>query len=315
MKRLHCTLFPLALVSIGLALGCPQGPFPLEGAPDDEPSEAMAAGATCAGTPDCPSDQVCVSKRCQYQHTSVAGEVLASAGAAQLEAGDFPGAVRTFDEAIDAFSQAEAPVPPVVLCSAAIAAMQEGSSPDARERAARRADACLRGSLPGDTKRAKVLEALTRLRYEGLDPRLFDQPEPAERFFTKEPSRPTVDAIDITFQFPETDERGFTEVLQVLKGEEARRAISDCFIQDWDLRHERRVSAALLLKFRSTMRDMGTYDVFRPEAEVTQTTLAQDGFEPCVAGALTAMLPDALPQNLGRRVQWQQPFEITARLQ
>jgi hypothetical protein len=315
MTRFPHTQRAVVLLGFALLVGCPEGPFPLE-APKEEPeAEPFSAGAACAGTPDCPSDQLCVEGRCQYQVTSVAGEVLASAGAAQLEAGDFAGAVRTFDQAIDAYENAEAPIPPEILCGAAIAAMQEGSSPDARERAARRADACLRGSLPGASLRSKVLEGLTRLRYEGLDARLFDQAEPADRFFTMEPSRPTVDAIDIRVELPDTDEKGAEEVKQVLNGEEARRAISDCFIQDWDLRHERRVSAALLLKLSSSMRDMGTYDIFVPEAEVTQTSLSQDGFEPCVAGALSALMSDALPKNLGRRVSWQQPFEITARLQ
>lgn len=298
-----------------LLAGCPEGPFPLDSKADEPQGDPIPAGAACRGTPDCPKGQLCVEAECQYQNTSVAGEVLASAGAAQLEAGDFAGAVRTFDQAIDAYENAQAPIPPQILCGAAIAAMQEGSSPDARERAARRADACLRGSVPGASHRAEVLEGLTRLRYEGLDARLFDEPEPADRFFTMEPSRPTVDAIDIRVKLPDSDERGFDDVQQVLEAEAARRAISDCFIQDWDLRHERKVDAALVLKLKSKMRDMGTYDIFVPEAEVAQTSLAQDGFEPCVAVALTSMLSDALPKNMGRRVSWQHPFEITATLQ
>jgi hypothetical protein len=304
------TLLPLIFL-----LGCPEGPFALEQDEPEPEGPPMAAGASCAGTPDCPGEQICVEGACRYQRTSVAGEVLASAGAAQLEAGDFAGAVRTFDQAIDAYDNAEAPVPPPILCGAAIAALQEGSGTDARERAAKRADACLRGSLPGDAQREAVLAALTRLRYEGLDARLFDQPEPAGRFFTMEPSRPTVDAIDIRVELPDADDRGFDEVRQALQAEQARRAISDCFIQDWDLRHERNVSASLLLKVSSNMRDMGTYDIFVPSAEVAQTSLSQDGFEPCAAQALTDMLSDALPSNLGRRVSWQHPFEITARLQ
>lgn len=310
------TLPPLRLLlPVLLLIGCPEGPFAPDSNPEEPAADPIPAGAACTGTPDCPKGQLCVETQCRYQTTSVAGEVLASAGAAQLEAGDFAGAVRTFDQAIDAYGNAGAPTPPEILCGAAIAAMQEGSSPDARERAARRADACLRGSLPGAAQRTAVLEGLTRLRYEGLDARVFDQPEPADRYFTMEPSRPTVDAIDIRVELPDVDERGFDEVKQVLQGETARRAISDCFIQDWDLRHERNVEASLLLKLKSKMRDMVTYDIFVPEAEVAQTSLAQDGFEPCVAGALTEMMSDALPKNLGRRVSWEHPFEIRATLQ
>ncbi|MFW6067392.1 MAG: hypothetical protein ACOC97_03580 [Myxococcota bacterium] len=308
----------LAVLAVaGLMAGCPQGPFPPGSEDDDETAvpASLPAGASCAGVADCPSNQVCVEGRCRYAETSVAGEVLASAAAAQLEAGDFAGAVRTFDEAIDVYDQAQAPVPPAVLCGAAVAALQEGGSQGARERAARRADACLRGSLPGDPQRDQVLEGLTRLRYEGLDATLFDQPEPAERFFTKEPSRPTVDTIAIRFDLPDADEKGYDEAKEAIQSEEARRAIADCFLQDWDIRHERSVQGSFVLKMSAKMKDMGYYDVFEPEIEVTQTSLAQDGFDPCVAGALAGVVDGALPKNVGRRVSWQHPFEVSARLQ
>ncbi|MFW5876954.1 MAG: hypothetical protein ACOCXM_09470 [Myxococcota bacterium] len=306
------------LASLGwLLVGCPQGPFQPEG--DDEsgdaPAQEVVAGATCSGLSDCPEGQICVGKRCRYTNTSVAGEMLSAAAAAQLDAGDFGGAVRTFDEGIEAYQQASAPVPPEILCGAAVAALQEGGGQDARERAATRADACLRGSLPGDPRRAEVLEGLTRLRYEGLEPTLFDEAEPAQRFFTKEPSRPTVDAIDVRVQLPDVDEKGMEEIREAIHGEAARRAIADCFVQDWDLRHERRVQAPLILKLKSTMKDMRTYDIFKPEIEIEQTSLAEDGFEPCVAGALGSVLSDAVPKNIGRQLSWQHPFEVTARLQ
>lgn len=306
------------LTSLGwLLVGCPQGPFQPQGGDegDEAPVENVVAGATCSSLADCPEGQICVGERCRYADTSVAGEMLGAAAAAQLEAGDFGGAVRTFDEGIEAYKQAKSPVPPEILCGAAVAALQEGGGQDARERAATRADACLRGSLPGDPRRDEVLEGLTRLRYEGLEPTLFDKAEPAQRFFTKEPSRPTVDAIDVQVQLPDVDEKGFDEISEAARGEEARRAIADCFVQDWDLRHERRVRAALILKLKSTMKDMVTYDIFTPKIEVEQTSLAQDGFEPCVAGALTSVLAEAAPKNIGRRVSWKHPFEVTARLQ
>lgn len=305
----------LALVLLGAIGGCPQGPFQPKKPDDVKPQRHLPAGATCAATGDCPADQVCVDDRCHYAATCVAGEVLASAAKAQLTAGDFGGAVRAYDEAIVAFDHNKTPVPPRILCDAAIAALRAGPGQDARERAARRADACLRGSLPGDKRRREVIEGLTRLRYDGLDPTNFDKPQPPERFFTKEPTRPTVDAIQIDIDLPKSDDKGYDDVKQALEGDASRRAIADCFLQDWDIRHNRQVKAALLLKLKSEMHDMVYYDVYKPEASVSQTSLAQDGFEPCTAAALTDVLKDALPKNMGGKISWQQPFEVTAHLQ
>jgi hypothetical protein len=60
------------------------------------------------------------------------------------------------------------------------------------------------------------------------------------------------------------------------------------------------------------MRDMGTYDAFEPELLVEKTTVAEDGFEPCVARALSANLT---PPRSGRVVSWQAPLEVAAHVQ
>jgi hypothetical protein len=178
----------------------------------------------------------------------------------------------------------------------------------------RRADACFRGSLPTDALRADVLASVSRLRYDGLDMALFDRAEPPERFFTREPSRPTVDAIEIALDLPDRDSAGYADVGEQLRGEAARRAIADCFVQDWEIHHQRSVHASLVLAFETRMRDMGDYDVFEPVLEVRATSLAQDGFEPCTAAALTEAMRGAL--RIGRSVSaWQAPFDVGARLQ
>ncbi len=278
------------------------------------PSTAQPEGAACTGRDDCPTDQLCMRGVCGYRLTSAAGEVLAAAARAQVEAGDLEGAGRTYEQAIAAFDAAEAPIPARLLCGAAAAALRAARTPEARETAAKSADLCFRRSLPGAPERADAQIALGRLRYDGLDLTRFDRPEPADRFFSAPPSRPTVDAIDLAIDLTEQpDQPGSPELRAAVLGEPARQAIADCFIQDWELRHERQASASLVLKLTSRFRDMGEYDTYEASVEVQKTTLAEDGFEPCVAGALTVAL-GARPR-LTRLVAWQAPLEIAARLQ
>jgi hypothetical protein len=251
---------------------------------------------------------------CGYRLTSAAGEVLAAAARAQVDAGDLEGAGRTYEQAFAAFAAAEAPLPVRVICGAAATALRAARTPEARETAAKSADRCFRRSLPGAPERADVQLALARLRYDGLDLSRFDEAEPAERFFSAPPSRPTVDAIDLAIDLVEQPEQpGFTDLRAAVLGEPARQAIADCFIQDWELRHERQATASLVVKLTSRLRDMGDFDTYEAAIEVQKTTLADDGFEPCVSNALGVAL--GTRPRLNRLVAWQTPLEIAARLQ
>ncbi len=269
-------------------------------------------GTACHGREDCSSDQVCVAGACRYLHTSVAGEVLATAAEAQVEAGDWEGAMRTYEQAMERFEQRDAPVPPEVLCASAALILRTATDAEARERGARRADQCFRASVPGSPERAEVRRAVARLRFEGLDVALFDRQDPAERFFTQEPSRPTVDALAIDIGLPESEEAGATQIREQLAGEAAHRAIAECFVQDWELRHQRSARASLVLRYATRLHDMGSYDVYEPEVTVEKTTVAEDGFEPCVARALG---PAITAPRGSRVVAWQAPLEITAQVQ
>jgi len=276
-------------------------------------SGAAPAGSSCDGRDDCASDQVCVGGACRYRRTSAAGEILAMAAAAQAEAGDLPGATTTYDQAIEAFEQIHAPLPPEIACEAALAALRVADEAPSRETAAAHADRCFRNSLPGEPRRGAVERALARLRFDGLDLALFDRDEPAPRFFTKQQSRPTSDAIEIGIDIADRDAAGFEQLRDALRNERTHAVIVDCFAQDWELHHRRAADASLVLKFQTRMRDMGDYDSYTPEVQVVQTSLAQEGFEPCVASAITDVL--APGPRIGRPVsEWQEPFEISARL-
>lgn len=278
-------------------------------------SRRQPAGATCAGRADCLSDQVCVEHRCRYRSTSVAGEVLAAGANAQAEAGDDEGAIDSFEAAFTAFAQGGAPIPPEVSCAAATVMLRTASDNDSRDRAGRRADLCFRSTLPGDPRRSGVRDALARLRFEGLDLSQFDAESPAERFFTQEPGRPTLDAVQIQIHMPDlepTEPRTHSAVRELFSSEAGIQAIAECFLQDWDARHARTAEANLELHYATQMQDMGDYDRYTPSLELRTSTTSQDGFEPCLSRALGELFA---PENRSGRGQWVQPVRITARVQ
>ena len=279
-------------------------------------SRRPPAGATCSGRDDCTSDQVCVESRCSYRATSVAGEVLASAAEAQAQAGDWSGALETYELSFRAFETADAPVSPEIACGAAELILRTATDADARERGARRADLCFRITVPTHPGRLAVRRALARLRFEGLDIGRFDQAEPAERFFTQQPSRPTVDAVEVDVQMPDLEPReppAHTGVRERLLSEDGTAAIAECFIQDWETNHDRSAAAELAMSFSSRLRDLGSYDVFEPSLVINKTTTAEDGFEPCLAAALPGLFD---PSNRSLRGDaWTQTVRITARIQ
>jgi hypothetical protein len=278
----------------------------------DGPTKRPPTGTSCSGRDDCPSDQVCVDRTCRYRETSVAGEILATSASALVEAGDWQGAIHTYDQAIEAYNGAHAPVPAELLCQSASILLSTSTDAEGREAGARRADQCFRATLPGAPIRDEVRRAVARLRFEGLDPALFDRAEPADRFFTGEVSRPTIDALAIDIQIPESDDTSQAPLRTALATDGARRAVAECFVQDWEVRHERSAHASLVVRYSTRLHDMGSYDVYEPELAIERTTVAEDGFEPCVAGALQAAI--TFPRG-SRVVSWQTSVDIDAHLQ
>ncbi|MDH5492889.1 MAG: hypothetical protein OEY14_13125, partial [Myxococcales bacterium] len=183
-----------------------------------------------------------------------------------------------------------------------------------REEAARRADACFRGSLPGDPMRERTLRALAALRYDGLDLERFDREEPAERFFTNEASDPTLDAIDVTLGFMDTSPPGRHRLIGILEGARAKQELARCFIVDWNSRHERSALGTLRLSVRSG----------RPSAEAEGTPLlaaielrngsrrAPSAFEACAVRSLQPLLSAPFP--LEDATAWEQLLTVRASL-
>jgi hypothetical protein len=314
-------MLPIALSSVLLAsAACNQASQaslePSEGERGQSPTPRGAptpAGSTCQSRDDCMSDQACVDGSCRYRITSRAGEVLAVGARGQMEAGDYDGALATFEEAVAAFQAQNAPLPPEVACGAAIAALEAAEDERTRERAAQNADRCFRNSLPGDRDRARVQAALARLRFDGLELTLFDRESAPAEFFTREPTRPTADAIQVSIDLPESEQRGFAQLREGLLAAPTREAIGACFVADWESRHERSVTASLVLEFASHMRDMGDYDLFEAVVAVSPASQPPSAFETCLAERMSAVL-SADPRSSGGVTAWQEAFRVEVRL-
>ncbi len=299
-----------ALLAAVLAAGCGNqvnGQAPAQETIDEGPPPP--AGSTC--TDRCPHGQLCVEGHCRYRQSSTAGEIQAAGAAAQLAVGDAAGALASYELALEAFAAAEVAVPPEVLCGAAKAALRVATNQETKEAAARRADACFRGSLPGDPLRVEVEAMISRLRFDGLDMGAFDRAEPADAFFTQAPSRPTLDAVEVALSIGDSEERGFTELSERLLGESAHHAIAGCFVEEWERTHERQQHANLLLKFQTHLRDMGDYDLYTPEVEVVagsgEGESEADAFATCLAEHLATAVGADLSSFRGSVSAWEEP--------
>ena len=102
----------------------------------------------------------------------IKGEVLAVGAKGQMEAGDYDGALATFEEAVAAFEAQNAPIPPDVACGAAIAALEAADDARTRERAAQKRggnaiavtlDEGLAGGTDDAELAARLAEALSQL--------------------------------------------------------------------------------------------------------------------------------------------------------
>ncbi|MCG8553985.1 MAG: hypothetical protein MJD61_01665 [Proteobacteria bacterium] len=271
----------------------------------------LPAGSTCRDSDHCPRDQACVEHRCRYRVSSVTGEYLAVVGRGLYEAQDLDEAARTYQAAVAAFVRADAPTPPSIQCEAAAAILGAARTPEARESAARAADRCFRASLPGAPERKQVMQLVAKLRFDGLDATKFDAEQPAPRFFTATPSRPSTDSVEVAIDMPSHDYPGYAEIQGSLRGAEVTRAVADCFTKEWQKKHMKQLDTSFTVKYRSRMRDMGDYDVYVPSIEVIGVGDAS-GFDGCVAQAVTAGLGS--PPKLRRSTSWEQPVSLAARL-
>jgi hypothetical protein len=281
--------------------------------PSDEPPPTVASnppGETCASSADCGAERVCVEGRCRAVATSIGGELLAASGRELFLKGDPAAAFESYREAISAFERRDLAVPPEVRCEAAEAAVLAGDHAVPRDQAARLVHECALESLPGSPARRKALEALARLRFDGLSVERLDRDAPADAYFTGRPARPSADAVKVTIEIPDGNEPGWDDVKSKLDSDLIRLAAVDCFMQAWEASHADAETAALEITFRSKLKDMGSYDVFEGEPGLAE--LPGDGFGPCVSRALASKMGESI--RVRRTTSWTMPVRVSARL-
>lgn len=274
-------------------------------------AEGRPAGETCSSSKDCGSGRACVESRCQSLETSIAGELLAAAGRELYLAGDMRGAIDAYNDAFIAFERKGLVAPPDVLCEAAETAIAAGDAEIPRDQAARLVHECALSSLPFSKARTAALEALSRLRHDGLSLERLDRDAPADAYFTARPLRPTADSIAVSISINEANHQGYAEVRERLESGPLRAAAVDCFIQAWELTQAKAAEANIEVNFRSRLRDMGSYDIYEGRAEVTE--LPGEGFGPCVARVVGASLGESI--RVRRTLSWTMPIHVSASIQ
>jgi hypothetical protein len=253
---------------------------------------------------------------CRGTKTSATGEILGALAASHAQQNQHAAASQAFGSAVDAFKKQGAPVPTELFCGLAVASLQGASTREARELAARHADQCLRASTPGQPGRAAVVQLLAALATEGLNVAHFDEPQPAQVFFSAEPERPRADAVEIELDLPTRDAPGFAELTAGLRTPAMRDAVSRCFLAAWEKQRQNRAETKLTLKFTSRMRDMGDYDAFVPQLEVSAIDDAgsegDKAFASCVVTGTQAALGTGPKVN--RVVAWEEALRVVAHL-
>lgn len=277
---------------------------------DSRASPPALVGATCTRTSDCHSGQACVESTCQAVATSARGEILAAAAGVQFNAGDLDGATESYNAAVESFNAMDLDPPPGVLCRAATLIL-DGRVPENREAAARMAHRCLQLTLPGDPTRATVVTTLARLRHDGLNLAGFDADEAPASLFSARAARPSPDRVRAQITIDEVDSRTFRPVREALESDTVQAAVQDCFLQDWEIRHENEAAADITVRMTSTMRDHGSYDSYPVELAFEQSTMAQEGLEPCIAAALPALIETP---RVSRVVSYETHFRVQASL-
>lgn len=273
--------------------------------------QPMPSGSSCVSHRDCVGEQVCVEGICQYRRTSVAAETLAIAAARLRDAEELKESVRAYRAAVGAYRAVSAPVPAHVSCAFAEASLLAATDAKEREAAAHQADDCFRNSLPGDPNRTRALGAVAKMRYDGLALARFDDERPAERFFTDQPTRPTIDSLSLVIA-PDATGALPPKVAEKLVDSSVRRAVGRCFVTSWEAKRGREADAELILRQVTHPENVRGNAVFRASLRAEVLESNPPSFGSCLSATLPAAL-EATPHQV-QNTSWQVSLRIGARL-
>ncbi len=273
------------------------------------PASGLPAGGTCGGRGDCARDHVCVDHVCRYRKTSVRGDALALVAQKHVAVHDYREALTAYNRSIESFRGASARPPPEILCGRAEASLRHASTTAQREEAAKHADACFRGSLPGSPPRRMVLELASRMQFLGLALDAFDERNPGGRFFRGRAAAPGFDAVKISISVPTRQVAGHENVVERIRKASTKKTMAQCFTQIWNTGQPKSAQTKIRLSF-STPGSSAQDTFFVGTLSVTTVSPEPTSYDRCILSAIESAAPERL--LLERPAQWQDELLVHA---
>jgi hypothetical protein len=106
---------------------------------------------------------------------------------------------------------------------------------------------------------------------------------------------------------------GSEEIDERLQSAPVVQAVVACYIEDWELHHQRRVEGTLPLRVASHLRDMGSYDVYEARVSFDVSSLDERAFGRCVASSLETIFAESF--RMTRTVSWNASVIVRASAQ
>lgn len=311
MKTLSLAL--LAAGSLAAASGCDPGAKATKSGSAQEEERMSKEYESCSSTLDCRDGLRCVEGACRDTAVAVKGDYYAAVGRRALEAGDDDAAVSALRKAEAEYKAEELEAPPEILCSLGRALAAQPTDQMRAEEAASKLHRCLNLVPPESRLSEQALSYLALLDEAGLDPVHLASAETADRYLTKAPKKPPIEALTIKVEADdENNSSAFEKFVELLGSEETKQEISPCWKAYWEATREEELKVELPFKH------VNRYDEYR---DIEYATIEVDDFEAPsngdVAKAAKCILEKVAPRGkkLARKIgswsRWSATFTLT----
>lgn len=206
---------------------------------------------SCSSSLDCAEGLRCFQQVCQPTEASLIGDYHMAVGARALTEGNTQKAVDAYTAAVNRYQSDKVTVPLALRCAKGRALVALRQDRDKAEQAARALHSCLRGAPVGSKLRARALADLAVLGASGLDPELLAREQDMDRYLTKAPARPSLDALKVEATGDGRTKAGtYTELLALLGSAQVREPLLTCWESHWKATKKKELSVTLPFKYR-----------------------------------------------------------------
>ncbi len=257
-------------------------------------SERSREYETCSTSVDCKDELRCFDHTCRRTARSTVGDYFAAHGALAKQKGDLEQAINDYTQALAHYDAEKIALPPDVDCAYGAALAAAAGNKEHAEMGARVLHRCLLAVPAGSRLREQALAALAPLGDAGLDPVLLGANKVADKYLTKEPSRPSSDKVQITVTAnPQPTGKSYQQIPDKLKEPDMRAALVGCWDTYTNATKKEAMTTTVGLKVSyipSEYEDeSGTYSAkLDPQTGATNTPEA--AAETCVRGVLDPMI-------------------------